>query len=508
VAIGLLIALLSALQVGQRTAAQASRPELTHGIASGEVTSSSAVIWARTSGPARLLVELEPAPGSDASWVAEASEATDYTAQLRLNGLQPETRYRYRIQPVPLDAESGEPGPALEGSFRTAPEPNSPRSVALVVGGDVGSQRYCRRVELGYPIFGAMADLEPDFFVANGDMIYADYTCPTRGPRDEPGWENVPGDFPGVSDKEVDWTDLAALREVYWRHWRYNRADPHLQRLLRDTPIFPQWDDHEVVSDFGAAWSSHHQQPDRAGYQNLVTAGRDAVFAYWPLVRPPDEPNRLYRRVRWGADLELFLLDTRSYRSRNDLPDSPEQAKTLLGAEQRAWLLDGLSRSSATWKLVATTMPISVPGGRDDGEFGRDGWANGTDTAFSLTTGYERELAEILRALDRANVANLFFVAADVHFAQILLHDGDFDGDGDSLEFYQLTTGPLNANPTAPRELDPTFQPTLLYAEGGLLNFGYIRIERDAEGRSRLIADVRGEDGQPRPGSRLELVAR
>ena len=37
-------------------------------------------------------------------------------------------------------------------------------------------------------------------------------------------------------------------------HWRYNRTDPAFQDFLRTTPMYVQWDDHEVINDFGAAW--------------------------------------------------------------------------------------------------------------------------------------------------------------------------------------------------------------------------------------------------------------
>ena len=77
----------------------------------------------------------------------------------------------------------------------------------------------------------------------------------------------------------------------------------------------------------------------------------------------PDEPYRIYRSFRWGRQAELFLLDARSYRSLNDLPDRADNEKTLLGREQLDWLRGGLARSSATWKIVSTDVPLSIPTG-------------------------------------------------------------------------------------------------------------------------------------------------
>ena len=68
------------------------------------------------------------------------------------------------------------------------------------------------------------------------------------------------------------------------------------------------------------------------------------------------DPHRLYRKIRYGADVEVFLLDTRQYRSRNADQDGP--AKTMLGARQLRWLLDELQASDATWKVIVTSVPV------------------------------------------------------------------------------------------------------------------------------------------------------
>jgi phosphodiesterase/alkaline phosphatase D-like protein len=73
-----------------------------------------------------------------------------------------------------------------------------------------------------------------------------------------------------------------------------------------------------------------------------------------------------YRSWRWGQHLECFLLDTRRFRSANDAVDSA--AKTMLGGPQEAWLADALARSTATFKLVCTSVPL-------DFGIGNDHWA-------------------------------------------------------------------------------------------------------------------------------------
>ena len=63
--------------------------------------------------------------------------------------------------------------------------------------------------------------------------------------------------------------------------------------------MYAIWDDHEVKNDFAGP-----SEP-------LMPVGRQAFLDYWPIPPPPDEPTRLYRKVRWGKLLEVFILDTR-----------------------------------------------------------------------------------------------------------------------------------------------------------------------------------------------------
>jgi len=336
-------------------------PQITQGVATGDVTDRSAIVWARADGPAELVVAFDE--GDELR--AENSAAADFTAQVTLEGLSPGREYAYRAR----FERSGRRSPEVEGRFRTAPaRQDGVDAVRFIVGGDLGGHGYCRETEGGYRIFDTMGALSPDFFIANGDMIYADELCPAEGPE---GRRNVPGDFPRVSAAEIDWTDRAGLQEIFWKHWRYHRGDPTFQSFLARVPMYAQWDDHEVVNDFGASWPSWPFAPERQGFPNLAEAGRDAVLHYNPIARNSDEPGRIFRSFRWGRDLELFLLDGRSYRDRNDLADSEASPKTLLGEEQLEWLATGLLASDATWKVVSSDVPLSVPTGTRPETFGR-----------------------------------------------------------------------------------------------------------------------------------------
>ena len=70
-----------------------------------------------------------------------------------------------------------------------------------------------------------------------------------------------------------------------------------------------------------------------------------------------------YRTVRWGKDLQIWMLEGRDFRSPNNIPDGPE--KTILGAEQKKWLFETMRASDATFRILISPTPILGPD-RDD----------------------------------------------------------------------------------------------------------------------------------------------
>ena len=201
-----------------------------------------------------------------------------------------------------------------------------------------------------------------------------------------------------------------------------------------------------------------------------MAAGRQAFREYWPIHTHLTDPHRMYRNIRYGADLELFLLDTRQYRSRNADPDGP--AKTMLGAAQLQWLLDGMTTSTATWKVIVTSVPLSVPKGGTLAVPGNDGWAGGIDG-----TGFERERQVIVDALLEKQVANVVFLAGDIHWVQANIYDPNQDGMAD---FYEFVSGPLSARPGHLTSPSPLLHPKTLINEGGYDNFGLVRVTKEA----------------------------
>jgi alkaline phosphatase D len=484
---------------------------VTEGIASGDVTNDSAIIWSRVNKPSIMHVEF----ANNTSFINSKYETkwvdrtTDFTGNIKLNNLTAATKYFYRVYFSTLD--NNITSSSIVGTFKTAPNlAMSSNSISFIVGGDIGGQTFCRELNTGYSIFEEMAKLTPDFYIQNGDMIYADDDCPKQRLD---GRQNIAGNFFGISDPQVNWNNKTQVHDIYLKHWIYNRADHHLQNFLKNTSMYSQWDDHEVLDDFGADWSYwNSENQNRTGYANLVYEGRNTFFNFSPIDKNITDPNQIYRSFHWGNNLDLLILDARSDRSRNDVTDTIENNKTMLGIKQLTWLKDNLLHSNATWKVVTSDVPISIPTGVNSSKFGRDGWANGISLDFSSKTGFERELKQIMKFIDDNNIKNVIFVTTDVHFPIILKYNADMNGDGDSTNVYEIISGPLSAFtlgiPSAPLLMpDPTFQPTIFYVEGGIFNFAYIQIVEGTDGKSHMLVDIIGEDGIVRPNSQLDLIA-
>jgi alkaline phosphatase D len=489
---------------------------VTYGIASGDVTNDSAVVWSRSNQEAQMHVEYDTnsnfSQPKSMNAATLTNQTTDYTAYVKLERLSPDMLYYYRVW-FSNKSDSLNSG-TLTGSFRTAPDPSfsSTKPLSFIFAADLGGQKHCRQADNGgYSIFEKMKELSPAFFIANGDMIYAADKCPVKGPSDD--WKNIPGNFSGIADPDVNWNNTEQVRDTYLKHWQYNRADPYLQGFLQDTSMYTQWDDHEVINDFGALWPYWNSfNKDREGYPNIVNEGREAFFNYSPTDRNQDDKNRIYRSFNWGPYLDLFILDGRSYRSPNSMVDTPENNKTLLGSKQLQWLEQNLANSSAAWKIISSDIPISVPTGANASILGRDGWANGNETNFSSKTGFERELQQLLRFLNDNNIQNIVFVTTDVHFPANILYEVDANDDGDKLIFHELISGPLSAfrfgtpGGVPIPKLDSTFNPKMLYEEGGIFNFGYVQVQKQPEDNLvHLIARIVDENGLVRPNSFLDL---
>jgi alkaline phosphatase D len=170
----------------------------------------------------------------------------------------------------------------------------------------------------------------------------------------------------------------------------------------------------------------------------------------------------------------------------------------MLGREQLTWLKESLAASDATWKVIVSSVPMSIPTGFPP-TGGRDGWAN-----FDQTTGFEQELLEILRFMESKGIQNTIWITTDVHFAEAFRYRPFSSNPG--FVVYELVTGPLNAGIFPNRDFDPTLNPEVLTFFGPptaeavttwdeakrWFNFGTLEFDRDGE----LTAEIVNTAGQ------------
>lgn len=183
-----------------------------------------------------------------------------------------------------IDRKNNTSYPSITGQFQTAPDSKYQKDViSFIVGGDLGGQKYCQRIGLGYPIFSVMRNLSPDFFIFNGDQICADSDCPAKGHANVTECQNISGNFSSISDKNTNWSNIGLVQNIYNKHWEYNRSDKHLRDLLSNISLYSQADDHEVINNYDN-WSYwNNSTKNRSDYKNLIHFGIKAFFNFSPM---------------------------------------------------------------------------------------------------------------------------------------------------------------------------------------------------------------------------------
>ena len=432
-----------------------NRPLVTHGVASGDVTFDSAVIWSRANRRSRMLVEWSTTESFNKSerlrsdWTGAEK---DFTSKLLLRDLPAGERIFYRVQ---FENERGVAGEPTTGQFVTAAR--EARDVFFAFSGDTCGQGYgINEAFGGLKTYESMRLARPDFFVHSGDNIYADNPIdPAVLLPNGKVWNNVT-----TPEKSKVAETLAEFRG----HYRYNLLDANVRRFNAEVPIFSQWDDHEVLNN----WYPGKTLPATAPYAvkdvNVLAArAREAFFDYLPL--RGDARAEVYRNIPRGPLCELFFLDERSYRGPNGANRQPTRGRNtdFLGERQLAWLKDALSRSRAVWKVICSDMPIGIIVGDSQDAEGNSTFENCAN-GNGVPLGRELEVAELLGFLKRERIRNVFWLTADVHYAASLFYDParaqfrDFDG------FWEFVSGPLHAMSLAPGPLDNTFGPEFRWA--------------------------------------------
>ena len=357
---------------------------VTDGVASTIVDETTGLVWARADRASRMVVEYATTEAFvDPRRVngPAALEGSDFTARVHLPDLPGGQRvfYRVRFQDLADLRRWSEPA---AGSFVTAPAVAG-RDVSLVFSADTVGQGWGLDPAFGgLQTYASMLGVEPDLFVNLGDAIYADQPVGLAVPLDGGGtWRSLPSPAKAKPAETVD---------EFRGNYRYNLQDAHMRRFNQSVAQLTTWDDHEVRDN----WFMERRQDGDSRYAVasvalLAARARQACFEYTPLPIDGRDPERLYRRVRYGP-IEVFLLDYRSYRAANSANRQPSasEATVHLGEAQLTWLEAALAASTARWKVMASSLPIGLVVG--DGPDRFEAIANGEPGA---PLGRELEIA-------------------------------------------------------------------------------------------------------------------
>jgi alkaline phosphatase D len=379
----------------------------TLGVASGDPSSDGVVLWTRLA-PDPLAVD--GAGGMPATPVrVEYEVALDerfrgvvrrgsvvampelgHSVHPEIHGLAPDHEYHYRFR------VGGEISPA--GRTRTMPvQWASPRELNFAFAS-------CQAWQDGYfTAYDHMAAEDLDFVVHLGDYIYeSGVGTNKRGVTVDPRFH-------------TETFDLARYRLQYSLY----KAEAPLQLAHARFPWIMTFDDHEVENNWADEISQVDTEPDQdpAVFRQRRAAAFQAMYENAPLRRAqmPSGPDvRIHRRLHYGRLAELTMIDTRQYRDDQPCGDGLGTGcterfsadRTILGADQRKWLLDGFSSSAARWQILGNQAPI----GQTDHDPGP-----GVTVWYDPWDGYVADRNRVLAAVQDRHVRNLVVITGDRH---------------------------------------------------------------------------------------------
>lgn len=283
--------------------------------------------------------------------------ARNYTCQWKLENLTSGTKYVVEIS-ARKNKKSGVSS-TVSGSFRTPPDAGSDDRINFCI---VTCHDYPRRDDPinGHKIYRSMLQPFPDFLIHTGDVEYYD----------------KPGPY--------------ALTEELMRYkWDRIFALPYQRDFYKQVTTYFMKDDHDVLRD------------DAYPGMKYGTVSWERGLEIFDKEQFPSN-DLPYKTIRWGKDLQIWLMEGRNYRSKNSDPDGP--GKTIWGHDQKEWLFRTLKESDAAFKLLITPAPILGP----DRNNKRDNYSN---SVFA----YEgNEIREFLKQFD-----NVFICNGDRHWQYV-----------------------------------------------------------------------------------------
>lgn len=297
-----------------------------------------------------------PSDKIELDWMS-VDETKNFTKQWKLKNLKAGTKYK--IELLARSDANAVISDTLAGFFKLPAPAESIVNTSFMV---VTGHDFNRRDDLanGHKIYKEMLALQPDFYTHTGDIEYYDKYNP-----------------------------YAFTEELMRFKWDRLFALPYQRNFYNQTTSYFIKDDHDVLSDDSFPGMT---------YGNVTFERGLEIFdkEQFP------SNDKAYKTISWGKDLQIWIVDGRTYRSKNSIPDGPD--KTIWGKEQKEWLFRTIKESDATFKVIISATPILGP----DRQKKNDNHSN---------AGFKTEGDEVRDFINQFD--NLFICVGDRHWQYV-----------------------------------------------------------------------------------------
>ena len=373
----------------------------TLGVASGDPTAESVILWTRLAIDA---LNGGGMPDEDIEVLWEVSSDDQFTNILASGLTTAEAQFGHSVH-VDVSLETQESVVSYRFRVGDFTSPTGQTRLAAPVGSTTNikiAAVSCQNYTDGfYNAYSDLVNQKPDLVTFLGDYIYEggigtlDATTVRLHNSDEP-------------------KDLLSYRNRYALY----KSDPLLQAAHASCPWIVTWDDHEVENNY--ANLSPQDAADTEGYAERRAAAYQAWWEHMPVrLEPPvKETLKIYRKFSWGDLINMLVVDGRQYRNDQACGDAVLQTtpacdealdttRSMLGTEQEQWFSDNINDQSKVWNVMANqTVMTDIRLGTAILNY--DQW-----------DGYAPDRNRILTDIVEQGVENFVVLTGDIHLAGV-----------------------------------------------------------------------------------------
>jgi len=389
-------------------------------------------LWIQTKKPARVYFEYWDEKNPDLRYATRKAVTEQFfgnSCELIADHVMPGNKYQYAVY---VNDEKVEFNYPLEfqtqklWKYRTEPPTFSFAVGSCAYINDTLGDRPGKPYGGEYQIFESIHKKRPDAMIWLGDNTYY---------------------------REPDWNSRTGM--IY--RYTHTRSLPELQPLLGSTHHYAIWDDH----DFGP------NDSDRSFWNKYMALDVFKLFWSNPSYGVNGEPG-VTSQFTWG-DVDVFLLDNRFFRSPNNRKTGN---RTIMGKAQLEWLIDALSYSKASFKIVAIGGQVLNPVAK-----------------FETYATFPEERQYLIDEITKNDISGVIFISGDRHHAELTKLERQ-----NTYPLYDITTSPLTSGP----HIGAADEPNKLREKGTLVmerNFAILTFTGKSANR-QLIIHIFNADGK------------